>query len=133
MTAPQVQINATAVIAGVAAIAAAYIIYKGAGVAGRAVSVVADTAKEAVAAVNPTNPDNVFATTVNKVGAYISGSGDWTLGGAAFDFLNPESSRTPAPVAPKAATKAAPAAPNTVQKEQPQYDAMGNYLGYYAD
>ncbi len=46
-------------------------------------------------AINPLNPENVFASGVNNVGAGLTGNKDWSLGGAFFDFMNPDAGLAP--------------------------------------
>jgi hypothetical protein len=39
--------------------------------------------------INPLNPDNIFATTVNDVGAAVSGNQSFSLGTWAWEVVNP--------------------------------------------
>lgn len=47
-----------------------------------------DAGAKAANAVNPLNHDNVFATSVNDVGASVTGDKDFTLGGAIYDLFH---------------------------------------------
>lgn len=76
-------------------LATAYIVKKAGGAAADAAAQVAD-------AVNPLNHDNIFASTVNKVGGAIvtdpngpgkNADGSWSLGGWLFDVFNPRTAR----------------------------------------
>lgn len=89
----------TLLIAG-GLLAVAYIVTK---VGGK----VSDTAEKVVNAVNPLNHDNVFASTVNKVGGALvsdpngpgkNADGSWSLGGWLHDVLNPDTARAVAEV-----------------------------------
>lgn len=89
----------TLLIAG-GLLAVAYIVKKAGGAAADAAAQVAD-------AVNPLNHDNVFASTVNKVGGALvtdpngpgkNADGSWTLGGWLHDVLNPDTARAVAEV-----------------------------------
>ena len=56
----------------------ALVLYKG---TGKAVDAVKEGAGAVGNAINPLNSANIFAGSVNKVGAYVSGTPAWSLGG----------------------------------------------------
>jgi len=49
-----------------------------------------DTAGNVATAVNPTNPNNVIYGGVNAVGGAVTGTKDWSLGSALYDWFHPE-------------------------------------------
>lgn len=91
----KVQLNATAVLALVAVGVGGYLLWRGS----RAAGSVVDAAKSAAWAINPLNDDNVFAESVNRLGAGLvsdpagpgkNADGSWTLGGWFYDVTHPD-------------------------------------------
>ncbi|MCZ2495723.1 hypothetical protein GN316_03030 [Xylophilus sp. Kf1] len=56
-----------------------------------------DTAGNVASAVNPTNPNNVIYSGVNSVGGAVTGTKDWSLGSAIYDWMHPEEAAMFAP------------------------------------
>lgn len=128
-----------AIIVGGAAVVA-YVLY-------RAVPKVAAAATAVGNAVNPLNNENVFATSVNKVGGILAGdtSGSWSLGSWIYDLTHAD----PLASSPAASIDRYTRPPSTssgsyaydetdrllarypapTAPAEDRYDAMGNYLG----
>lgn len=92
----KVELSPTALLALAGVVVLGVVVWKVAGKAGELASSAAEAAKDAAQAVNPLNNDNVFATTVNDVGAVITGNpqGSWSLGSWIYDVTHPEPANT---------------------------------------
>lgn len=133
ITTPQVYI-----VLGIVGLLAVYFVGKKAlGAAGSAVD-----------AVSPLNQNNVFANTINKVGAALvtepdgngkNADGSFTLGGWWYDVTHPQTAQQVRDmsgtvqrksVAEPATFTAANNSPVTATYDAtPQYDPLGNYIG----
>ena len=104
--------NVKAIAIGAGVLGVVYLGYK-------TVTKGAQVAQDVAQAVNPLNNDNVFATTVNKVGGAVAGddSGGWSLGGWIYDMTHadPMADTTPAPK----------------ERAAVRYDSQGNVTGVY--
>lgn len=128
--------NVKAIGLGVGMLALGWVGYKAWSKAGAAVDAVGDfvgnlpeVAQEAAQSINPTNPENIFYSSVNKVGGAVTSDtgpgrnadGSWTLGGWIYDVTHP--SEPTATAKPRATT--VPSAPSVY------YDEAGNVIGVY--
>lgn len=87
----KVEVSATAVLALAGLAVVGVVAWKLSGKVGDAAVAAVDAAKDAAQAVNPLNHDNVFAGTVNDVGAVLAGKpeGSWSLGSWIYDITHP--------------------------------------------
>lgn len=87
----KVELTPTALLALAGVVVLGVVAWKLAGKAGELADGAIETAKDAAQAVNPLNNENVFATTVNDVGAVVTGNpkGSWSLGSWIYDVTHP--------------------------------------------
>ena len=78
----------------------------------------------AAGAINPANPDNIVNQGVTSIVQDVTGDKNQTLGGAIFDFFNPEAGLAPGEklLAPGVIAPAPPRA-------QPAPDVFDSYVG----
>jgi hypothetical protein len=87
-----VEVNLTpgAVAVGLGVIVGGFLLWRASQVAARVAGTAVDAAGAAAQAVNPLNNENVFASGVNAVGGAVTGTDDWSLGVAIWEWWNPE-------------------------------------------
>ena len=90
----QVQLTGGAVLVGVGLLVGGLVLWRASRVAGAVTGEAWEGVKDGAATVggwvNPTADTNLIYRGINAVGGAVAGEKDWSLGGAVYDWANPE-------------------------------------------